>query len=218
MVIFIISILALWIYPLFGLAITYRFKNKPKLKKWVYISSFSLSGIAIIGYLTQISTTSTAIDWFILSTLYLSTSLIICWIHSNRRLIVKIAAVILMIGVFGPGYLISTIGFLGLGFIVGEYETTNEKWMEDGIIYKEVTLGNAISDYKGKRVELFKTIPWFPIIEWKIQEKEYFNIITYMNELDVVYNSEKKEIYLSKEMEFGKEKEIQYFNDTIVLE
>lgn len=119
--------------------------------------------------------------------------------------------------IFGIGYFMGTVGALGIGFAVAEYEPRIEKWYDDCIIYKETPLGNALSDYRGKKVEVFKTISWFPIIEWRINKKEYFNILVYLTPLTVDYKATEKKIYLSASREWGKDRHIETWSDTLVL-
>ena len=117
--------------------------------------------------------------------------------------------------VFGIGYISSTFGILGVGFVLGEYDTSVETRISKNLIYKETSLGNAISDYRGKRVEIYKTISWLPIIEWRILDKEYYSVIPYLNRLNVVYLPETKTIYLNaEEISAGK---IETWADTLKL-
>ena len=109
----------------------------------------------------------------------------------------------------------STFGILGVGFVLGEYDTSCETRISKNLIYKETPLGNAISDYRGKRVEIYKTISWLPIIEWRILNKEYYNVIPYLNRLNVDYHPETKTIYLNaEEISAGK---IENWVDTLKL-
>ena len=123
-----------------------------------------------------------------------------------------------MIVVFGIGYLSSTIGIIGVGFVIGAYEPCEEKWLNDGLIYKEIGIGNAISDYRGKRVEIYKTISWLPLIEWKIKSKDYYDIITYTNQLSVNYKKAENKIYLSTSGYSQNEQKWITWNDVISLE
>ena len=170
-----------------------------------------------MGLITNISTTIKAIDWILITSIYFSVCLFLwlSYIHKNR--ILKVLAIIGMVGVYSIGYLSGTVGALGVGFVSAEYDTKVEKWIGNGLIYKETTLGNAISDYRGKRVEIFKTISWLPILEWRILNKEYYNFITYGNVLKVDYHSDTKTIYLSASEYWGKNHELKTWSDTLRL-
>jgi hypothetical protein len=123
-----------------------------------------------------------------------------------------------MLIVFGLGYFSATAGILGVGLLTTQYETDREVWLGDGLIYKENGLGNAITpDTRGKKVEIYKTFKWLPIIEWRISEKSYYNVITYLNPLTVDYKPSKHKIYLSAAMQWGKDKKIINWSDTLNL-
>ena len=117
--------------------------------------------------------------------------------------------------VFGLGYLLSTIGILGVGFVLGDYDTSSQTHISKNLIYKETTLGNAISDYRGKRVEIYKTISWFPIIEWRILNKEYYNIIPCFNQINVNYQPDTR-TFILRAKEINAEK-METWADTLKL-
>ena len=102
---------------------------------------------------------------------------------------------------------------MGFGFC---FITDKEQWFDNGIICKEVTLGNAIADYRGKRIEINRTINWLPLIEWQVANKEYFNLMVYGQPLNANYNQIDKEFYLDIEKQWGDS--IHYWSDTIRLE
>jgi len=99
---------------------------------------------------------------------------------------------------------------------IGDYQTDSETWYDNGLIYKETSLGNAIVDYRGKRVEISITIPWLPILEWEVKTKEYFGRTVYKNRLDVEFDSDKKEFYLSTIDQFKDSTE--FWTDTLKIE
>ena len=121
--------------------------------------------------------------------------------------------------VFGFGYLSGTIGALGVGFVIGEYDTEYEDWVGGGIIYKESLVGNAVADHRGKKVELYKTIPWLPILEWKIQEKTYTEYVRCVSTPSIInYKPKDNKIYLSGSMWSEQDQKNIYWNDTLIVE
>lgn len=118
----------------------------------------------------------------------------------------------------GIGYLSGTIGALGVGFVTAELEADREKWLGNGVIYKEFSLGNAISDYRGKKVEIYKTMKWLPVIEWRVRDKNYYNLIVYSKPFTVNYMPAEQKIYLSLSTQWGKEKKVYNWADTLLLE
>ena len=214
-----IILIGLLTYPIISFISLWLTKNRPGLRKQIFYTSSFLTVLALFGLLTNISTTFSELDWFIVSTVYLTISLLLAWTQFQKNKVLKVLGIVIMVLVFGLGYFSGTIGALGVGFVVAEYETEYEECLGDGIIYKESTLGNAISDHRGKKVEIFKTISWFPIIEWRTEVREYHDYITIMTTpLTVEYKSEKNEIYLSASMWW--EHEMKYINwsDTLTIE
>lgn len=212
-----IIIFGLWIYPIAGVLLFYLTKNNPKIQKRIVYIVFLFSGITILGLLTNISTTITTLDWILVSSIYLTISLVLWWTQFQQNKFLKIIGLIALSLVFGIGYLSGTVGALGVGFVVAEFDSDTEVWLGDGYIYKESSLGNAISDYRGKRVEIYKTFSWLPIIEYRSQKKEYYNIVTYCNKLNLDYKPKENKLYLSASMNWGKEKQIQNWADTLIL-
>lgn len=190
-------------------------KNKPITKRNILIVSLIISLLSIFGLVFSVSTTIKVLDWILLTSCYFSICLMLWHLMSSKMKIVKYTSIVLMILVFGIGYFSATFGILGVGFILGDFDTNNEIWLNNGLIYKETSLGNAVSDYRGKRVEIYRTIKWLPILEWRIEKKEYFNVIPYLGPLTVYYKPVDKMIFLSaKDTRFEEPK---YWYDTIRL-
>jgi hypothetical protein len=121
-----------------------------------------------------------------------------------------------MLAVFGIGYLSSTLGVLGVGFVIAENEPSYEIHITERLIYKETYLGNAITDYRGKRVEIYKTVSLLPFIERRILHKEYFKINIFHNHLNIDYRPELKLIYLNASEIYGER--LETWADTLRLE
>jgi hypothetical protein len=215
---FLIILLALWTYPIISLLFFWLTKNRLGLRKQVFTISSILTILAILSLLTNISTTLSELDWVILSTIYFTISLGLIWTQFQKNKLLKILGFVALFIVFSFGYLCGTIGALAVGFVVSEYDTEYEDWLGDGIIYKEMLLGNAVSNERGKKVELSRTIPWFPIIEWHIQTKiynEYTPMIT--TPLRIEHKPEQKKIYLSASFWSQQDGKRIYWNDTFYL-
>lgn len=218
MTIFLIILIGLWTYPIIRFIVMWLTKNRLELRKQLFIASGILTALAFFGLATNISTTLSELDWLVVSTIYLTISLALAWTQFQKNKILKVFGIIAMIFVFGVGYLSGTIGALGVGFVVGEYDTEYEKWLGDGIIYKESTLGNAVSDHRGKKVEIYKTISWFPLVEWRTEVKEYKEYITIMTTpLTINYKPEDNKIYLSASMWWEHDKKYINWADTLTI-
>ncbi len=103
-----------------------------------------------------------------------------------------------MVLVFGIGFLISTVGILGLALVLGDYKPTIKKTIGENLVYSETTLGNAISVDRGKRFEIHQKIKWIPILEKKLASKEVYNNLFYSSDtIAVTYDPNMNEVYLN---------------------
>lgn len=212
---FLIVLIALWAYPIIAYFVLYFTRNKPRVRKQLLGISLVLSTLTTIGLLLKVSTIFTTVNWLLLTTFYLTASLILWWSQFQHRKWLKYIGAILMIFIFGIGYFSSSLGILGVGLVVANYENSAQTDLGDGLIYKEQSIGNAISDYRGKHIEIYKTVTWLPIFEYRILEKEYDEALTYVNELTVKYEPAQHKIYLSNRTEWEKDKEMKKWSDTI---
>ena len=209
-------IFALWTYPVVSFLLFILTKRKLEIRKHILKVFALLTGVALFGLVTNISTTSSAIDWILVTVPFLMACSVLWWTLFQSNKTIKVLGAIGMLLVFGFGYFSSTVGILGVGFIISEYETDREIWFEDGLIYKEFNLGNALSDFRGARIEINRTIKWFPVIEWQVTAKEYSSSMVYGNPLNARYDAVKEEFYLDVEKQWRDS--MYYWNDTIRLE
>ncbi|MBL4677832.1 MAG: hypothetical protein JKY70_16760 [Mucilaginibacter sp.] len=162
---------------------------------------------------TRIATVSSTFNGMMVTMLYLSTSQLLFLADTYKHLAAKIVTFILMIGVFGFGYLMSTIGIIGLGFIVAEIESDRVIHLDDHILYRQYYQGNALTDYRGIEVIISKKVKWLPLLTYDVLSKEYQMKFNYKKEIElaapkkgesvlfsadfpVKYNADKKQIIL----------------------
>ena len=215
---FFIILFGLWAYPILSF-LFFRFtKSKPHVRRLVLIVSVLVTLLSILGLLTQVSTTVSTLDWLIISLIYLTISLALVWTQFQRLKVVRVIGIILMPLIFGLGYLSGSIGALGVGLIIGHYETQYENWLGDELIYKERITGTGESDDRGKKVELHKTIAWFPIVEWQIQQKDFKEYVPIMTTpLTVDFKSEANKVYLTGSLWLESEGKIISWSDSLLF-
>ncbi|MEH3111884.1 hypothetical protein [Pedobacter terrae] len=214
---FSITLTALWAYPILSLIFFALTKRKPKTRKWLISISIALTVLTTLALLFKVSTISVPLNWLLVSGFYLSLSLILWWSQFQPNKFLKIIGTFLMISTFGIGYLSGTLGILGVGFIVADFESDAEKKLSNGIIYREHSIGNAISDYRGTRVEIYKTVEWLPVFEYQIIQKEYYDVIAYPNEIKVSYEPNKHIVHLSATIISLNDGRKEKWNDSIVV-
>jgi hypothetical protein len=212
--IWLITLLAMWINPILGFFLIRFLKKRTKHIRWVLIFFASITIVEILSIITKISFKSTTADFIFTSVFYLGVCSSIWILIFNKKSIIKVIGIILAILIFGLNYLSSTIGALGVGFALNNWEPRQEICLGDQLKYKEIPLGMATDDYRGKRIEIYKQV-WILPLERKILTKEYINEAPgYIKKLEINYNIESKELYL-----FGadtmRNEEIVYWYDTI---
>lgn len=214
----IIILAALWLYPILSYFIIRLTKNNAALLKKIVSTLCVFSIVSLVGFFTNISTTASIIDWMLITTIYLL-FLILLWLTQfQKRKFIKIIGLLILLVTIGLNYLLGTVGALGLAMVVGQLDVDKEQWFGDGIIVKQSTIGNALTDYRGKKVEIYQTWKWLPIFEYRIQQKEYMNIITYGNPLAVSLSDTRNTVFLSTSMIYGPEKKNTYnWADTLII-
>jgi hypothetical protein len=178
---------SIWFYPVIAFYLVKGTRDKLELRKKIIVTVIGVSLTAVFGLITGISTTSLEIDAVFVTSFYLLISLGLWTGIQGRLKLIRMTCIALSILIFSLGYFMGTIGALGIGFIAGSFESSCVKRYDNGIIYKERPIGNAFTDLKGKEVEIYKTIGWLPIIEWRLTDRKYYTSETYMNPLQVEY-------------------------------
>ena len=169
----IISIISLWINPVLGFFLIRLTKKRLDIRQRMIQLFCGIIVLVLSCLATKISTPIIEIDWVFLGIFHLSICFFIWLGWSHKKLLVMIVSLIIMIHIFAAGYILSTVGLLGLGFITEEYQPTKSLRINSSTLYKEYTIGNAISSTRGINVCLYRNYYWFPFFERQFFEKEY---------------------------------------------
>lgn len=216
MVPWLIIIIGLWIYPIVAFLLVKLSKNKEIIRRNIFSYSAVIFVLSILGLTFNFSTTSLIFDWICVSLLYMIFVMVLWWTIFQSNRLLKFIGMIALAGTLLIGYMSGTIGILGVGFIVGEYDAEINKRIDNNFIYKEFTLGNALSDHRGKRVEIYKSFSWLPFIEWETQNRNYTDYATYGQPLELIYNPENKILIMKAHK--NQANQIHYWSDTIRIE
>ncbi len=160
----------LYIYPVLSVVLLWFTRHKPKARRTLLITSTTLASVALFGALTAISTTSIALDWFMLTSIYFLVSTCVWLAIINPNKIAKVLGGLMLFIVFGAGYLAGTVGIFGFFYL--SYKVPSKvRYLANGYIYKEMDLTVPLGPYEGKLIEIYRTIPWLPIVEWQVCAK-----------------------------------------------
>lgn len=212
-----IILFALWLYPIAGFFLLHWTHRKPNSTKYIFLTIAGIAVVSVLGLRTYISTTVSALDWICVTSVYLFLSLLLWYTQFQPNKWVKGIGFAAAALVFTAGYVTGTLGALGVGAVTSELDTDREVWLNDGLIYKEYSLGNATSDYRAKKVEIYQTIPWFPIVEWRIDHKVYDEWRIHTAPLKVDYKAAEKKLLLSASVSIRSDLPPFQWTDTLQL-
>ena len=201
--------------PLLGWLITRKIKNYHALNK-IGIIFFVFSSAVIVFSLAHFITISTGLNWFLLTSVYFTVSLLLFLTKFQKNRLIRIGGQSARGVIFGFGYLIAVLGFLFVMLWSNERTSVQKEWLTSDLIYFERNIGAGPDPgIREKKIEVFKTIRWFPILARRIYAKTYdewnFSI---QRVLDIRFSENDQILYLA----IGNgDKKFHAFSDTINL-
>jgi hypothetical protein len=202
-----IILFSLWFYPVFAkVSMVLTKGDQYRRNRIAYISS-GISGLVILAICFNISTTSLVVNYLLLSIIYYTISFLLLLAYSSKDKATKIISGIAMFCVFGLGYLVSTIGMLGVMMASGDAEPIRTIKFSDNIIYRQYGSGGATVDVNTITISICKTI--IPGLQREIVKKTYTegyyikgsptndtSPTLYSTDFSVKYNAEKQQVVL----------------------
>ncbi len=157
----------------------------------------------LLGFFTQTITIFDNLNYFLAAFTFFVFSYFLWLALYNTDKIVKSVVKVTILSVFGFGGILATLGCIFL--LIYSIETTpfQNFWIADNLIYKEWNLGSGPDpDERMKRIEIFKTYRWCPIIAKRIQIREYENWEGNLSpRLEARYRVKTKKIYLTNSIQ-----------------
>lgn len=200
----IITLAALWIYPILTYYLSSWGQSNNKLKI-ISFATLTVLSVMTLFLISDISTTSLEIDWILLTSYYFGICFILWRVVRTKSIILRVFGYTLMTLVFGIGYISGTIGALGVGFVTAEFVPREEKEIESGLTYKETGLGNAISDNRGVRIEIYRHYKYLPFLEKRISTNEYYGFVLAKYDVIDTYDRDAKTLYLTLDIKDSKD-------------
>ncbi|QJD79911.1 MraY family glycosyltransferase [Spirosoma rhododendri] len=173
--IFIIALFSLVANPIIGMILVKVNRNRPDRQKMLARVSVGTLAFVSLALFTNVSTSSDAIDCVFLGLFYLAICVLLWLGTSKKNKVSLIFSSVLLVILFGLSCLFSTIGILGLAFIVGEFEPSRSVRINGSTLYREYGRGNATTATGGSEVSLFTSFRWFPFVERKFFSKQYIS-------------------------------------------
>ncbi len=215
---FLVVITAIWIYPIISLFILLAVNEKPKARKVMFILFAIPALTAVAGFLSGYSTINENIDWLLVSSIYLFISLIVWRIVLYPNKWVKAIGFLFALLVLGYGYYNGSVGFLGIAFTMAEYEHSGKIPITENLSYTESILGNATSEYRGKRIEIFANPERFSFLEHMVFERSYTDIEQFSRPAKVDYDAEENVVVFSIPRKGKGKYRLKGWSDTVDLD
>jgi hypothetical protein len=121
----------------------------------------------------NIITVYSLVNWWLIGFLYFGICLLLWTAVFRGKKIIKVSGGIIMILVFFSGYFLSTAGILGLGLILNNWEGKEKRSLPGNRLYMETQQGNATTDFRYKKVEVYKPLPLLPFLAVRESVKIY---------------------------------------------
>lgn len=171
-----ITALVLLVYPL----ATWVLAKRNQLSNKLLVVLLVLSAVVIFANFLAISTTSQVVNWIILSIIPFTVYSIFWSAFYSKTKWLAIPSGLILSLLISSSLLITTIGFLGLAFVIGDFEIEYQKNLKNGYVYRVQTQGNATSDYRLKEVSISNRVSLIPFLLKEKDRKIY-------DDLDVVF-------------------------------
>lgn len=180
--IFTIALFSLVANPIIGMILVKGNRSRPDRQKMLARVSVGTLALVSLALFTNVSTSSDAVDWVFLGLFYLAICILLWLGTSKKNKVSLILCSVLLVILFGLSYFFSTMGFLGVAFIVGEFEPSRSVRINGTTLYREYGRGNATVATGGSEVSLFTSFRWFPFVEREFFSKQYVSGFETTNE------------------------------------
>jgi len=208
---FSVILIALWLYPILAVIVIKGTKRYPHLRKKIAIISSGSALFITLSMIVGISTRSSVFDCLVASTIYLSLLLVLLSIYSSKHQLLKIISGFILIFVLVIGYISGSVGLLGVGLILNDFQIERTIYLTNDIVFKQYNLGSAPGYYRGIKVSVAKRPIWLPFLEYEAFNKKYDRVFNYKksdgpvkssyaalfsDDFDVKFNSSNKTLIL----------------------
>lgn len=190
---------SLILYPLAGYFLIRLTKSSLSFRKMILGALASASLLIITCIITNTITISQNLNWFLVTFIYLTFSVLLWLTQTRNNIPVKYIGKFIIIISFGFGYVIATIGFFFVMIAANELDTDQKIWLTENLIYTERNIGQGPDpSVREKEVEVYKKVNWLPLIATRIKTKTYDEWYTPLQKnLDVSYSKERQLLYLN---------------------
>ncbi|WP_423147070.1 hypothetical protein [Rubrolithibacter danxiaensis] len=130
----------------------------------------SLSVLALCWFF-DISFKGDTLDFVLPISLYISYCYLMFHLFQLKNKLAKFFACFVAAVPILAGYLVATLGILGLMMVSLDFESERTVDLGNDSYFREYGHGNATTDDGGLKVDVYKYLPWFPLLEKRIFSK-----------------------------------------------
>lgn len=171
---YIYIIASLLLYPVIGRFLVNKTNPFPQIQKKIVVILCIISLLVILSILADIITISQNLNWFLVTSIYFTVSVLFWSITTGKKAIYTNAWNLLKSATFTIGYIVATFGFFFVVLASFDLETDQRKWLTSELIYKERNIGQGPDpSVRLKKIAVYKRINLFPILAYGITAKTY---------------------------------------------
>lgn len=166
--------LSLILYPFIGRFLIRQTQKHILLQRRIILTVFFFSIFIVCAATAHIITIFQHLNWFLITSTYLTISVFLWWTQFQLRPSLKKAGKIFIAMIFGLGYFVATAGFLFLMILSVEMQISQKKWLTDDLIYQERNIGPGPDPSVSlKEIEVYRTVKFMPLIAHRMEARTY---------------------------------------------
>jgi hypothetical protein len=118
---------------------------------------------------------------------------------------------------YSGGYFSASLAGNITAHIINQQEPDIESKITDDLTYKESFLGGPDSNIRKKKIEIYKTLSWFPFLEKRIIKKKYDTFIPVSTAIQYNYDAKNNTLHLYSFENVPNSKRVIEWKDSIKL-
>jgi len=167
--------------PFLGYLLYKKFYNDKK----IILCLLGSISILSLGWYFDITFKGDIFDFLLPISLYITYCYLVFSLFQVQNKLVRITTCFIASLPIMVGYLVATVGLLGLIMISTDFESHRTVTLSKNTYFREYVYGNVTTEDGGMKIDVYEYLTWFPIFEKKIFSKQ-ISIMRYeINDLKI---------------------------------
>lgn len=207
---------AVWIYPVLSLMVVRMTSEHIPLRRKIFLISLASVLLTALCMMLGICTRSSYFNVWMVTNFYFVVYMGLWWQALRPDSIARVVAILVLFFILPIGYLFGTMYVTGRSG--GNYNSflAAEAWANKRISIKAYR-GSSYYLIGGLHVEVHKTVPFLPVLQYKVYEQDYHHSLAYCGKLEARYDAHKQELYMTVIAPWGMDTHTTDWGDTIKL-